>query len=125
WFISNVTVLLYATDETSGVASISYRVDNGALISYAGPFLLGEGRHHVEYYATDLAGIVEAFHALDVSIDTTAPIAVASVSGTLGANGWYVSNATVSLDASDATSRGASTPYRIARFGWTTHSRAS
>src|SRR5207237_10664971 len=85
------------------------------------PFLLGEGRHHVEYYATDVAGIFETLHTLDVSIDITAPIAVASVSGTLGTNGWYVSNATVSLDASDATSGVSSLSYRIDGLVWTTY----
>src|SRR5436305_1381341 len=70
WFVSNVTVFLNATDATSGVAGISYRIGTGAWLSYAGPFVLGEGRQHVEYYATDLAGILEGFHSLDVSIDT-------------------------------------------------------
>src|SRR5206468_12635739 len=90
WFIANVTVVLNATDATSGVAGISYRIGTGAWLSYAGPFVLGEGRHHVEYYATDLAGIVEPFHALDVSIDITPPTAVAAIAGTLGSNEWYV-----------------------------------
>src|SRR5207253_3009805 len=97
WFVSNATVSLSATDAMSGVAGISYRIGTGAWLSYAGPFVLGEGRHHVEYYATDVAGIVEASHALDVSIDTTPPTAVAAISGTLGSNGWFISNVTVSL----------------------------
>jgi len=124
WFISNVTVVLNATDATSGVAGISYRIGTGAWLSYAGPFVLGEGRHHVEYYATDVAGIVEASHALDVSIDTTPPTAVAAISGTLGSNGWFISNVTVSLNASDATSGVASLSYRVDGLGWTTYSGA-
>src|SRR5207247_328864 len=124
WFISNVTVVLNATDATSGVAGISYRIGTGAWLSYAGPFVLGEGRHHVEYYATDVAGIVEASHALDVSIDTTPPTAVAAISGTLGFKGWLISNLRVSLNASDATSGIASLSYRVDGWGWTTHSGA-
>ncbi|TMA00927.1 MAG: PKD domain-containing protein, partial [Methanobacteriota archaeon] len=124
WFISNVTVVLNATDATSGVASISYKIDTGAWLAYAGPFLLGEGRHHVEYYATDVAGIVETLHTLDVSIDITAPTVVASVSGTLGANGWYVSDVAVSLNGSDATSGLASLSYRVDGLVWTTYSGA-
>src|SRR5436309_3202249 len=124
WFVSNVTVVLNATDATSGVAGISYRIGTGAWVSYAGPFVLGEGRHHVEYYATDVAGIVEAFHALDVSIDITPPTAVAAISGTLGSNDWFVSNVTVSLNASDATSGVASLSYRVDGLGWTTYSGA-
>src|SRR5207249_2629348 len=124
WFVSNVTVVLNATDATSGVASISYKIDTGAWLAYAGPFLLGEGRHHVEYYATDVAGIVETLHTLDVSIDITAPTVVASVSGTLGANGWYVSDVAVSLNGSDATSGLASLSYRVDGLVWTTYSGA-
>src|SRR5205823_14545625 len=122
WFISNVTVVLNATDATSGVAGISYRIGTGAWLSYAGPFVLGEGRHHVEYYATDVAGIVEASHALDVSIDITPPTAIAAISGTLGSNEWYVSNVTVSLNASDATSGVARMAYRVDGVGWTNYS---
>src|SRR5205823_8788627 len=124
WFISNVTVVLNATDATSGVAGISYRIGTGAWLSYAGPFVLGEGRHHVEYYATDLAGIVEAFHALEVSIDITPPTAIAAISGTLGSNEWFVSNVTVTLNASDAMSGVASLSYRVDGLGWTTYSGA-
>src|SRR5205823_95923 len=122
WFISNVTVVLNATDATSGVASISYKIDTGAWLSYAGPFLLGEGRHHVEYYATDVAGIFETLHTLDVSIDITGPTVVASVSGTLGANGWYVSDVAVSLNATDALSGIANLSYRIDNGSWQAYS---
>src|SRR5207253_125580 len=122
WFISNVTVVLNATDATSGVAGISYRIGTGAWLSYAGPFVLGEGRHHVEYYATDVAGIVEAFHALDVSLDTTPPTTIAAVSGQEGSNGWFVSNVTVFLNATDALSGLANLSYRIDNGSWQTYS---
>src|SRR5205807_2100959 len=124
WFVSNATVSLSATDAMSGVDHITSRIDGGNWSTYGGSFVLGEGRHHVEYYATDLAGIVEAFHALEVSIDITPPTAIAAISGTLGSNEWFVSNVTVSLNASDAMSGVASLSYRVDGLGWTTYSGA-
>jgi hypothetical protein len=49
----------------------------------------------------DNAGNIESAHMLTVNIDSTLPSIVPSVSGTLGANGWYVSNVTVSWTVTD------------------------
>src|SRR5207245_4266153 len=113
WYISDVTATLSATDATSGVAAISYRTDGGAWQLYLGPFTLSDGVHVLEYYATDVAGLNEPAHSATVSIDTQAPTSAIALSGTSGANGWYVSNVTVSLSATDATSGVASISYRI------------
>ncbi len=42
--------------------------------------------------------------------DTTAPVVVPTISGTLGANGWYVSNVTVTWSVTDPESAVTSTP---------------
>src|SRR3989475_703145 len=104
WYVSNVTVSLSASDATSGVANITYRVDRGAWLSYAGPFVLGEGSHAVDYFASDQAGLAEAAHTTTIAVDLTPPTTTASVSGTAGANGWYVSNVMARLSASDSGS---------------------
>src|SRR5207247_2415077 len=88
WFVSNVTVFLNATDALSGLANLSYRIDNGSWQTYSAPFLLAEGLHQVDFLAIDLAGNVEALQSLNVAIDTTPPTTSAIVSGTLGLNGW-------------------------------------
>src|SRR6267378_797180 len=55
WYVSNVTVSLTATDLMSGVAAANYRIDNGSWLAYAGPILLSDGRHLLEYGASDVA----------------------------------------------------------------------
>src|SRR5205823_15013536 len=76
----------------------------------------------VDLLAIDLAGNVEVLYSQIVSIDTTTRISSAIVSGTLGSNGWYVSNATISLTAIDATSGIARIVYRIDGGVWTNYS---
>src|SRR3989441_4805479 len=118
WFTSNVTVRLDATDASSGVAAIHYRVDDGPWQDYTGAFILVEGRHALAYYAVDVAGLVETAHSASILIDTTPPTTTAVLSGTLGANGWYISNVTVSLNATDASSGVASIFYRVDSGSW-------
>ena len=122
WFTSNVTVRLDATDASSGVAAIHYRVDDGPWQDYTGAFILVEGRHALAYYAVDVAGLVEAEHSASILIDTTPPTTTAVLSGTLGSNGWYISNVTVSLNATDASSGVASIFYRVDNGPWGTYS---
>src|SRR6267378_66797 len=122
WYISPVTVSLHATDNTSGVANISVRVDGGSWTLYAAPFILTEGQHLVEYHATDVAGLSDSVHSRTVHIDTTAPLSTAAASGTLGLNGWYISPVTLSLNASDPTSGVASISYRVNGGAWQTYS---
>jgi hypothetical protein len=45
--------------------------------------------------------------------DTTPPVTAAVVAGTIGANGWYTSDASVSLNATDDASGVASTEYTL------------
>src|SRR5712691_1500177 len=122
WFTSNVTVRLDATDASSGVAAIHYRVDDGPWQDYTGAFILVEGRHALAYYAVDVAGLVEAAHSASILIDTTPPTTTAVLSGTVGANGWYISNVTVSLNATDASSGVASIFYQVDNGRWETYS---
>src|SRR3989442_4586665 len=121
WFTSNVTVRFDATDASSGVAAIHYRWDDGPWQDYAGAFILVEGRHALAYYAVDGEGLVEAEHSASILIDTTPPTTTAVLSGTLGANGWYISNVTVSLNATDASSGVASIFYRVDSGPWETY----
>src|SRR2546426_3736647 len=118
WYVSSVTVYLNATDVTSGVAGLVYRVDGGNWTTYTGPFTLADGVHLLEYYATDVAGLVESTKSRTVSIDTVPPTTTAALSGTAGANGWFVSAVTVSLNATDATSGVANVSYRIDGGAW-------
>ena len=74
-------------------------------------------------------GREQAFNILDVDVstpppsaDTDAPSTTHSVTGTLGSNGWYTSSVSITLTATDITSRVASTVYRIDSDDWQTYS---
>ena len=85
WTNKPVTVTLTASDNAdgSGVASISYSVDGGALVTCPAPRLKspsplppitpGDGGHALAYYATDLAGNAEPPQSLQVRIATQPP----------------------------------------------------
>src|SRR5207302_415236 len=122
WYVSVVTVVLSATDATSGVANLSYRIDGGPWCLYAAPFFLNEGRHTLDYHATDIAGLSDIGHSVSVKVDTTKPVSTAAVSGTAGNNGWYVTLATLVLNASDLTSGVARISYRVDGVVWQTYS---
>jgi hypothetical protein len=102
WYRSSVNVTLAASDSTSGVASILYRVDNGPWIIYTGLFVVsGAGWHSLEYTSIDLAGNQAGAVTVVLKIDSTPPSTSASISGTAGGSGWYASPASVSLSATD------------------------
>src|SRR5207249_2633345 len=122
WYVSDVAVSLNGSDATSGLASLSYRVDGLVWTTYSGAFVLTDGRHLVEYFATDFAGLSGPIQSLTVAVDTTPPATVATLTGQAGSNGWYVSNATISLTAIDATSGIARIVYRIDGGVWTNYS---
>ncbi len=63
-YASPLRVTLNADDATSGVRSISVRIDSGAWVAYSSPILLaGTGTHQLEYFATDVAGNAETVQA--------------------------------------------------------------
>lgn len=73
WFRSPVIATLRATDEGSGVATLEYRVDDGPWQAYSAPLTFSDGERVLEYFATDRARRVEAFHASPIRVDSTPP----------------------------------------------------
>jgi photosystem II stability/assembly factor-like uncharacterized protein len=56
-YISNVTVTLSATDDSSGVATTTYKLDAGQWITYNEPFVVtADGSHLLHFYSIDNAG---------------------------------------------------------------------
>jgi photosystem II stability/assembly factor-like uncharacterized protein len=116
WQKSAVTVALTAGDgsDSSGVATVSYRVDGGTLqtgtsVSVPAPAGGGnDGTHTVTYYATDAVGNVEDTKSCTVKIDTTAP-ALSDNAPT----GWQGSDQTVHLTATDAASGVGAVTYSV------------
>jgi len=70
--VDHVRVTLNATDATSGVSSIMYRIDNGAWRVYTGTVsVIGAGTHTLEYYSVDAAGNREATKSVEVKGEST------------------------------------------------------
>jgi hypothetical protein len=79
WRHRDVTVTLTATDDLSGVATTSYKLDDGAwttgasLVIRARADHANDGPHVVSFYSTDVAGNVEVVKTARVGIDTRRP----------------------------------------------------
>src|SRR5205823_5428301 len=109
---------LSASDTTSGVAQISYRLDGGVWQPFTGPFFVGPGRHVLQFYSTDRAGRTGGIESFDVDVDTTGPVTNGAPSGSRGDNGWFVSDVSITLSASDPGSGVAAIEYRIDGGAW-------
>src|SRR6266568_1143218 len=72
WYVSPAAVTITVTGG-SGTVSIAYRIDGGPWVTYTQPFTLAEGRHVLEYQASDSAGDTEPARTAYVNVDTTAP----------------------------------------------------
>lgn len=118
WYTTPVEVALSATDDSSGVNEIQYRIDGGAWNIYTSPFMIStEGDSLLEFFATDNAGNVEPTQQVEIRIDTVDPDTAISFNGTVGLNGWYTSSVEVTLSGFDATSGVLETFYRINEDG--------
>ena len=79
WFISNVTVVLYAIDYKfwpSGVNHTYYKIDNGDWNEYFYPFNVSDDGHRVVYFYSvdkDIPPNVEETKEIDFDIDQTVP----------------------------------------------------
>jgi hypothetical protein len=102
-------VTLTANDDVpgggAGVDKIQYRVDGGPTTTYSAPFAVtGDGSHTVEYFATDLAGNVEATKSATFSVDATAPTVDVAADRPADHNGWYNHDVTFTPTGNDAGS---------------------
>jgi chitodextrinase len=122
-------LVLSATDNPggSGVNSTWYRVWTvgwGAWTKYTGVITLGTtGNLAVQFHSIDNAGN----YGTDINIsmpiaDSTDPVTHATLSGTLGANDWYVSQVNVTLAATDDLSGVGFIHYRADGSDWKTYS---
>src|SRR5437867_4766481 len=123
WWLSTVTVKLTASDDNSGVASTSYRVDGGDWQTYGFPvWVSGTGEHTVDFYSTDNAGNVEGWHSVGFRIDSTAPLTTISLDGAAGDDYWFHSIVRVDIAATDEGSGVDSIQYRLDGGTWARYS---
>ncbi len=117
WYVSNVTVTGSAADATSGVASTQTRLNGGAWGGNS-VTITTDGTHTVEGLAYDVAGNVSSTVSTTIRRDTVPPTASLNIPAPNGANGWFVTNPTVSTGGSDATSGIAASQVRVNGGAW-------
>lgn len=74
WQKAAVTVTLTATDDSSGVATTSYRLDHGSWKTGTHVRVKGNGTHRLVYFSKDKAGNVESKNTSTIKINTTRPV---------------------------------------------------
>jgi hypothetical protein len=118
WYLSPAVVTATASDATSGLADVQYRVDGGAWQDGSQVTIGTDGSHTVEFQAWDQAGNIASTSPLTVPVDRTPPVADASLPGSDGQNGWYISPVTIKANSSDATSGLASQGVSLDGSSW-------
>ena len=100
WYVTNPTLTVSASDDTSGLAFIEYSLDNGNWTEYTAPLRLSDGIHSISVWAHDQAGLVTEVNRT-YQVDTRPPQIAGSLSGLPGLSGWFISEVTISASASD------------------------
>ena len=104
WYALPVSVTLNATDNESGVNATYYQINNQGWVIYTHSFYLIEcGITDFQFYSVDNAGNVEEINQMEIKIDCYPPILNYTIDPPEpdGLNGWYVSNVTITLNATD------------------------
>jgi hypothetical protein len=124
WYAGPIEVALGSDDSLSGVERTSYRVDDGEVQTYSGPFeLAAKGVHTIEYWSVDVAGNVEdrtePGHSVTIKIDGVPPRIAGSRTPAANAFGWSNEPVTVTFECSDDESgiAGCSDPVTLSGEG--------
>ena len=109
WINGNPMLSWTGTDALSGAASVTLQWDNGPSQTepVTGSIAIPEGQHTATFTATDNAGNISAPQTVGPFwVDNTPPIVSATLTPATpdGANGWYVTNPNIIINASDPTS---------------------
>jgi hypothetical protein len=118
-----VTVTANSADAASGVQSAAIQRSPALLDTWttivtdtSSPYTtswnttgVADGLYDLRVITTDNAGSTFTSPLVQVRVDNTAPTITPAISGTLGDNGWYVSNVTLSWSVTDSGSGLAST----------------
>ncbi|MGQ9582694.1 MAG: PKD domain-containing protein [Thermoplasmatota archaeon] len=103
WYITPPTVSILTEPESR----VLFSWDGGELESYTSPLAVPEGRHRLEYFATDRAGNEGPVGSREFQVDASAPLAVASLSPASpdGLGGWYITPPTLELRCDESGAR--------------------
>lgn len=122
WYVSPVTITLMAIDETSGVDRTEYSFDGVGWSSYLEPIVIfTDGSSPLLFRSVDMAGNTEVAQSATIAIDRLPPTTSAVLSGSLGSEGWYLSNVIVTFTPVDTASGVADTEYSFDGITWTSY----
>jgi hypothetical protein len=102
WFIGPVTATVNASDGPSGLQTSQIQADGGGWAN-GSVTVSGDGGHNFTARAVDVAGN-ESTATGYAKIDGSPPGLTYTIEGTEGLAGWYVSEVTVHINASDSGS---------------------
>jgi hypothetical protein len=102
WYIGPVAATVSASDGLSGLQTSQIQADGGGWTG-GSVTVSGDGAHNFSARAIDVAGN-EGTASSFAKIDTNPPSLSYTIDGTLGLAGWYVSQATIHINASDSGS---------------------
>ncbi|KAA0002605.1 MAG: hypothetical protein FE048_03430 [Thermoplasmata archaeon] len=116
WYVSNVSIELFAIDNESDINLTMYCIDNGEWLEYAEPFnISSDGIHSIKFYSVDICGNKEKTRIKEIKIDRIIPTLsyYLQPSEPDGNDGWYLGNVEVTISANDETSGVSSVLYKI------------
>lgn len=102
WYVSNTTTTVSPDDALSGVDHVEYD-QNSAGWQTGTSIDSADGQNKISLHVYDAAGN-QAVGSVSINVDIVPPELTPSISGTVGKNGWLVSNSSASAKVSDATS---------------------
>ncbi|NOX60325.1 MAG: hypothetical protein GXP42_00015 [Chloroflexi bacterium] len=118
WYDSAVTITLVATDATSGVDYVSWRIDDHAWMTGATAIVDEEGPHTFAFFAADVAGNQEISRTVDVNIDRLPPVTSYVILPEPSESGWYTAPVSITLLPNDEGAGVLETFYRVDEGPW-------
>lgn len=121
----NTMLAIGANDNSSGVKTVFYQIDDASLHEYKKPFVVNglvNGRHKIYYHAVDNVGNTEGQKAYEFTYDTLPPELNIEIAGTQfqNKNNLFVSGkATVTISAVDSIAGLKDVEYKVGFDDWT------
>ncbi|MCW4017020.1 MAG: PKD domain-containing protein [Candidatus Bathyarchaeota archaeon] len=127
WHTSDITITLTATDQESGVAETYYKINGEptrTVRSDGQPVITTEGPSNtLEYWSVDNSGKEESHKLVEeIKLDKSHPASLINLNGVVGNEGWFTSDVTVTVYASDAISEVDRIEYSLDNQVWNTYS---
>ncbi|MFW9964811.1 MAG: OmpL47-type beta-barrel domain-containing protein [Candidatus Sifarchaeia archaeon] len=121
WYVSDVSLMLTATDTISEIGATYYSFDKIIWHLYSSCISITDaGLTSIFFYSIDVAHNVEETNQVDFKIDQSTPDTIATLTPVTpdGLSNWYINPVDVTLSFDDATSGVYQTFYRVNESPW-------